>query len=237
MYFIVTCEHATNAIPRAYQAYFQGAKSALDSHRGLDFGALHIALEIQKKLSAPLFKAEVSRLLVDCNRSLHHQDLFSEWSGWYSSSEKQLILEQFYFPYRKNIEAAIQHEIQKQRPIIHLSIHSFTPVLDQIERQAEIGLLFDPKRQREQSIARRIQQLLIKQDLAYRIRMNYPYKGNSDGLTTYLRQRFSADGYMGLEIEVNQALVMQKNALNRISQALSETFIQLKNELDQMGMR
>jgi hypothetical protein len=37
-----------------------------------------------------------------------------------------------------------------------------------------------------------------------RVRRNYPYLGRADGLTTYLRRRFPAGAYIGVELEVNQ---------------------------------
>ena len=40
-----------------------------------------------------------------------------------------------------------------------------------------------------------------------RVRRNYPYAGNGDGLTSYLRQRFADSDYIGIELEVNQRLV------------------------------
>ena len=39
------------------------------------------------------------------------------------------------------------------------------------------------------------------------MRRNYPYRGSSDGLTTTLRGLFADPDYLGIEIEVNQALV------------------------------
>jgi hypothetical protein len=40
-----------------------------------------------------------------------------------------------------------------------------------------------------------------------RIRCNYPYRGTADGLVRSLRHRFSYQDYLGLELEVNQALL------------------------------
>jgi predicted N-formylglutamate amidohydrolase len=40
------------------------------------------------------------------------------------------------------------------------------------------------------------------------IMMNYPYRGVADGHTTALRRRFGDRGYLGLELEINQNLVM-----------------------------
>ncbi len=36
------------------------------------------------------------------------------------------------------------------------------------------------------------------------IRRNYPYRGNADGFTTYLRKKYPASKYIGVEIEINQ---------------------------------
>ena len=36
---------------------------------------------------------------------------------------------------------------------------------------------------------------------------NYPYAGKGDGLASHLRQRFPPAAYVGIELEVNQAVV------------------------------
>jgi hypothetical protein len=36
------------------------------------------------------------------------------------------------------------------------------------------------------------------------LRRNYPYRGTSDGLVTYLRRRHGDRAYAGVELEVNQ---------------------------------
>lgn len=41
-------------------------------------------------------------------------------------------------------------------------------------------------------------------DAALNVRRNYPYPGNADGFTTYLRKQFSLSKYVGIEIEINQ---------------------------------
>jgi hypothetical protein len=42
-----------------------------------------------------------------------------------------------------------------------------------------------------------------------RVKKNYPYRGWTDGLTTTLREQFPAKRYVGLELEVNQALALR----------------------------
>jgi predicted N-formylglutamate amidohydrolase len=74
---IVTCEHATPNIPAAYRKLFVARRSQLASHLGWDIGALDLAKAISRSLASPLMRSEVSRLLVDLNRSVGHSALFS----------------------------------------------------------------------------------------------------------------------------------------------------------------
>jgi hypothetical protein len=40
------------------------------------------------------------------------------------------------------------------------------------------------------------------------VRRNYPYAGKGDGLTSHLRRRFRNGVYVGIELEVNQEIVL-----------------------------
>ena len=87
-----------------------------------------------------------------------------------------------------------------------------------------MGLLYDPKRHHEQAIAKRWKRRLLEQMPTYRVRMNYPYRGNGDGLTTALRQRYAEEDYLGFEVESNQALLTDDASLAELAQALSSSF-------------
>jgi len=56
-----------------------------------------------------------------------------------------------------------------------------------IVRNADIGFLYDPRRPSEKELAQLWREEIKKQCSDYRIRMNYPYTGISDGFTTALR--------------------------------------------------
>jgi hypothetical protein len=45
-----------------------------------------------------------------------------------------------------------------------------------------------------------------------RTRRNYPYRGKSDGLCSWLRRRFDERAYVGIELEVNQKHVFRGGA-------------------------
>ncbi len=108
-------------------------------------------------------------------------------------------------------------------PVLHLAIHSFTPHLNRQERRADIALLYDPRRKPEAGLCRRWARALAR-STTLRIRRNYPYRGTSDGLTTYFRRHFSATEYLGIEVEINQALFPSSAGTAANSEALA-TFL------------
>ncbi len=89
------------------------------------------------------------------------------------------------------------------KPVLHVSVHTFTPVLKGRVRRADLGLLYEPARTHERDLAAKWRDIIKGMSPGLRIRLNYPYRGASDGFTTYLRGRFFEELYRGIELEVN----------------------------------
>lgn len=183
---------------------FAGRGGLLASHRGWDPGSLELARALAAALGAPLVASTVSRLVVDLNRSRGHPRLFSEITRTLAAGERREILERYHLPHRGRVEALLAEAVTAGRVAVQLAVHTFTPVLDGVERRADVGLLFDPRRPRERAFADELRQALRAARPDLRVRRNYPYLGRADGLVTTLRRRFAEDEYLGLEIEVNQ---------------------------------
>lgn len=226
---LFTCEHAVNYIPNEYKALFQPHQDLLQTHSGIDWGAKTVAEHLSKAFSAPLIMATVSRLLVDCNRSFNHKQCFTSVSSQLSKEEKAEVGQKYYWPYRNEVIEAIRAESKKGRQVLHLSIHSFTPVMHDIPRNTDLGLLYDPRRSVEKDFAGRWQQQFKKNSNEWRMRLNYPYKGISDGFTTFLRKQFEESQYIGVEVECNQKIASNAKALQSVSQALE---VSLRSVLD-----
>jgi len=201
---IITCEHGGNHVPLEYRHLFTKQNSTLSTHRAWDAGALLLARELAKKLNAPLIVSETTRLLIDLNRSSHHRAVFSEFTRNCDEETRQKILREYYFPYRNRVENEITKTLKIGKPVIHFSIHSFTPSLGGEIRNADIGLLYDPARKGERDLCIKLQSILQNQAKTLVIRRNCPYRGNADGFTTYLRKKLSGSKYIGIEIEINQ---------------------------------
>lgn len=202
--FLITCEHAGNRIPSRYRDFFRDRQSLLRTHRGYDLGALRVAREMSAALGAPLLVSTISRLLIDLNRSLGHPELFSEVTRDLSGELRNEITTRYYLPYRSKAETMIAQAIEGGARVVHVSCHSFTPELNGEIRDTDIGLLYDPNRAAESQLCRRWSVALHAYAAALKARMNYPYAGTADGFTVYLRERFGADQYLGIELEINQ---------------------------------
>ncbi len=201
---LLSCEHATNKVPAKFQKLFADDPRVLSSHRGWDPGTLELGKRLDREFGTGLHLGQVSRLLVELNRSLNHQRLFSEFSEPLPDAEREILIQKYWKPYREKIQEEIKSRIRRGENVIHISLHSFTPVYDGVAREVDIGLLFDPKRRAEVAAANRWIADLKKRLPDFRVRRNYPYRGTSDGLTTSLRNFFPGKNYAGIELEISQ---------------------------------
>jgi predicted N-formylglutamate amidohydrolase len=225
---LITCEHGGNRVPPRYAARFAGQRRVLASHRGFDPGSLELARRMARQLSAPLIASTVTRLLVEVNRSPDHPRLFSEFTRPLADEEKQRLLRQYYLPHRQQVSDWVA-AASRSRQVIHISVHSFTPVLRGSVRRADVGLLFDPRRACESQLCRLWQRQLAARAAGWRVRRNYPYLGKSDGLTTSLRKLFADERYLGIELEVNQQWVRRRGPRwQRLQQDVIESLKQAR---------
>lgn len=206
----LSCEHASRAIPRNLSFYFQNpeAQRLLPTHRGYDIGAAEVFRRLAQILQ-PTYATEgsYSRLAIDLNRNSNKNHRYSAFTSSISPEAKN-FLENYFDNYRNAFWETASRELQKQNDtqILHLSIHSFTPVLNGVERNADFGLLYDPSRKTESAFAASMKNHLRENRAEWRIRFNYPYLGKTDGHTTALRKCLPPEKYIGIELEMNQAL-------------------------------
>jgi len=206
--FIITCEHGGNRIPAPYRRLFREQRALLDSHRGYDPGSLVMAKALARAFAAPLVASTVSRLLIDLNRSIGHPQLFSAMTRAAPAQTRAQIVEQHYRPHRMHVERLVGQAVSRGQRVIHISSHSFTAELDGAVRGADVGLLYHPGRRGEAELCARWKETLAAFAPELRVRRNYPYAGTGDGLTSDLRLRFAPCDYVGIELEVNQGIVI-----------------------------
>lgn len=224
---LLTCEHASNAVPPGLEHLFAKHTDRLQSHQGWDPGAWPVFRALQNELpTSAAFDGKYTRLAVELNRSEGHPGLFSNLVASLPASEKHQLLAQIWHPFRNTVRQHIQHILEQKNAsyLLHLSIHSFTPVWNSEVRNAEIGLLYDPRRPAEKKMGHEWALRLRTHEPSVRVRLNYPYKGISDGHTTSLRKQFG-ERYLGFEIELKQDWLAQNQPVyiaHLLAQSLPE---------------
>lgn len=252
---LLTCEHGGNKVPTRWRSSFRGFAALRDSHRGFDPGALSIARAISARLGAPLIASTTTRLLVDLNRSESNRGVFSEVTRDLPDEEREHILAAHHRPYRAAVAAAVDDllgsgasagGVRAAGPaVVHVSCHSFTPVLDGRRRALDIGLLYDPQRAVEAELCKAWRRAVHETDRSLdargeplRVRMNQPYRGVSDGVTRWLRTRFPDGRYAGIELEVNQAITLgPKREFARLTDVVVESLTAVLSAQDRVPPR
>lgn len=197
----LSCEHGGNVIPPKLAPLFRDAQDVLRSHRGLDIGALDL-FNYLDPLAMVSTHATRSRLCIELNRSLHHPQLFSTYTRAITAAQRKELL-RYHHAYRAPFTSRIAERLKLGEEVVHVSVHSFTPIMNKVVRKVDIGLLYDPSIPREKQFCGRWRTAINRRMPLLRVAMNRPYKGTSDGFTTALRKQFP-QGYAGIELEVNQ---------------------------------
>lgn len=216
MRLLVTCEHASGALPDG--ADLGLSAEVLASHVSMDRGAATIARELARLTGAPLHVGRYSRLWVDLNRREGNPAvILAETYGLrvpgnerLTDEEREARIAAVHRPYR---EAALAdaRRLAAEGHCLHLSMHSFDPSLDPEGRAFDCGVLFDLERTPERELARALaEQLRSRGD---DVRLNEPYHGVPEGLTSWLRERLPKERYSGIEVEASQGWMDGPDAL------------------------
>ena len=247
MAFLVTCEHGSNQVPTWLEKDFVSEQNTVLSDSGsmvagdsYDAGALDAATYFARQLRCPLITAKFSPAVVDVNRSLGQRGVFSPITRKLSAKQKKRIVSEIHEPYQKSLETAVERQLRKDELLIHLSVHSFATFESAqspegedralTARRTDLGLLYDPSRQYELALC-----LDWYDDLFYslpllRVRRNYPRRGVSQSLLASFRQKYPADCYIGIELQLNRAwCVRDVPVRNKVFSGIAKSLLRLCN--------
>ena len=221
---LLLCDHASNAVPGDIDLGIDTA--LLDLHIAVDIGAAPLTRALAKRLDAPAILGTVSRLVLDLHREPDHPNLVPESSDGYEiagniNTHHEERLARFHIPYHR----AIEERIAAQRPRLILSIHSFTPCLEQggAPRPREIGILYN----RDETAARPAIEWLRGQGLV--TGDNQPYSGKL--LNATLNRHAEANGIPSVAIEIRNDLIRNKAGVRRWADILGQLSDHLRNHL------
>lgn len=171
---LVVCEHAGRAIP-ARLGQLGLPERELERHIAWDIGAADVSRTIAETLGCPLILQPYCRLVIDCNRPVRAADSIPEISDHtvvpgnldLNGTQRNARIEHIYTPFHNCIDGLISRLL----PTLLISIHSFTPNMNGLDRPWDIGLLFKKDRTTGPSLKR----ALYKRRPGLSIAFNQPY--------------------------------------------------------------
>jgi predicted N-formylglutamate amidohydrolase len=206
--FVIICDHAGHRLPRALGSLGLPLED-LQRHIAWDIGARGVALRLGAALDAFVACQRYSRLVIDCNREIGHEDSIAVSSestpipGNRAISPEQAAARarEIFEPYHDQIRAELDRRRDQRQPAILIAVHSFTPVFLDVARPWHGGVLFN----RDARLAEPLLRLLRAEgDLV--VGCNEPY-AVTDTSDYSVNHHGAARDLPHVEIEIRQDLI------------------------------
>ncbi len=148
---LLVADHASRHIPEEYDALGIEDPALLRRHVAWDIGIEDVTRRMSEKLEATAIYATFSRLLVDANRYPNDAASMPVMSDGVhvpaneniSETDRKERLDRFFHPYHRKLEALVKAKTKTHPLPLVLSMHSFTPVMNDFERPWHVGVLWD----------------------------------------------------------------------------------------------
>lgn len=217
---LLTCEHASNAVPAPLAAGPEDRRW-LESHWGWDIGIEPATRAILDRLGGAAVFARFSRLVCDANRRPDADSLILthidgaplSFNQHLDAAERDRRLETLHGAYHDAIHAEAAR-LASLDPLL-LSMHSFTPSLRGETRPMEVGVLFDDWEPQAHALADRIRAQ------GFVTALNAPYSGRG-GLIYAIRRHGLAHRRVYLELEIRQDLLSDDASARRVGERLAD---------------
>lgn len=228
---LLVCDHASRRFPASLGDL--GVDPVVRRcHLAWDIGAGALTRVLAKRLRATTVLQRYSRLVIDCNRQLLDPGAFLEFGdGVIIPGNRNLLYEhkqaraaEIYWPYHYALAEELVRLRERAEPPAMYSIHSFTPVLNGISRDCEIGILWDKDRRLS------VPMIELLREYGLNVGDNEPYSGKAP-------QDFTIDhhaepaGLPHVGIEIRQDLIADEGGVNRIADIMAPIIEKVQAQL------
>ena len=229
---LLVCDHASREFPAAMK-HLGVADWVLDNHVACDIGAAMVTRHLADRLDAPAVLAGYSRLIIDLNRQLDRSSTFIKVSDGIaipgnleiSEAEKVQRIQSFFSPYHDAVSQQLDTFKARNIAPAFLSIHSCTPVFNDVVRHYQIGVMWDSDPRIPVPLMRR-----LRENPELRIGDNEPYSGRQPRDYTVDFHAESA-GLANVGIEVRQDLVDTPEGAGKWADILADAFEQVLTDI------
>ena len=232
---LLICDHASNRVPPELGDLGLDAE-ALNQHVAIGVGAAPLTRRLARDLGAPAVLSTTSRLVIDFNRApggensipeVSHQVAIPGNTG-ITPSEAVRRRDEYFQPYHDQIAEKLRWLGSVALPPSIISIHSFTPYLDE-ERPWHVGVLWD----QDQRLAGPILDALYDVD-GLVVGANQPYSGHSP-LGYTCQTHGDARGRPNVIFEVRQDLIDTPTGVDAMADILAPVIANVTRHLQQQG--
>jgi predicted N-formylglutamate amidohydrolase len=216
---LIVADHASNHVPGHIDLGLN--QCDLTKHIAWDIGVAQVANLMCKNEEFSAILGTVSRLVVDLNRHEHEDAVIPVMSDGISVPGNRLGLAQrgsridaYYHPYHRTLADILQ----KYRPALILSLHSFTSELEtrpDEKRPWDVGILYN-QQERASKIA-----ITCLMNCGMNVGDQLPYSGKALNATMDRHAEGNDIAYFGCEMR--QDLVSDPAGQARFADALTET--------------
>jgi predicted N-formylglutamate amidohydrolase len=239
---MLACEHAGRLIPKKLGSLGLRPED-LSRHIAYDIGAEGVARRLAEMLDAPLVLQRYSRLVYDCNRppdSPSAMPAISELTAIpgnqdLTAAEREERTRVIYRAFHDQTAAMIEARTSVHKPVIVVTIHSFTPVFKGVARGMHVGLLFDQDRRFTDLVAS-----LMRKSGSFEVRLNEPY-GPEDGVCHTVNLQAGAKGLPYSMIEIRNDLIESESGqvewAGRLGEVLQQAAALLMRSSTKKGAR
>jgi hypothetical protein len=119
---LISCEHATCAVPEAYRDLFRGSEEVVASAEGWRPGSLNLAQGMAIRFRTPLVHGDVTRLLIDLE-----EDGDARWSRFSSTlpeSSRAKLVDRHERPYRALLKQRVGEDLRRHDEVLHVFVHT-----------------------------------------------------------------------------------------------------------------
>jgi len=221
---VLSCEHAVCSVPEWHRERFKNTQDLLASYRGWDPGALNLAQAFAMRFRTPLIHGEITRLLIDLDLAPDNPRRFSEHLDDLTDDQRRRMNERYHGAYLEALRQRIRSGLGVSPPVVHLSVHTFSPESDLAPPDTDIAVLYEAARPDETLLGGTwiAAMRAAAPDLA--ISDNPP--GSSGELLQVLRREYNAGSYLGLRLEVCQSFFLNGSPWrwDKLKKMLLDTF-------------
>ncbi|GAA5125464.1 hypothetical protein JIN84_14170 [Luteolibacter yonseiensis] len=120
--FLISCDHATCAVPEAYREIFRGSEDIVTSTEGWEPGSLNLAQGFSMRFRTPLLHGDVTRLLIDFGKD--GDERWSRFSLKLPETTRAKLVDRHERPYRTQMKDRIAEDLRRHESLVHVMIHT-----------------------------------------------------------------------------------------------------------------